>query len=175
MTDRVDEIQSLVEMWPFMEEKTLFCNYSEKRKEKMKYRWIYCIDYWKVKNFKLMAIIANGELKINKYIMCEVRKQKRSLCCLCQISIQFLPCKCLTYSVYQNCISKFSSYLILSTFRQTIKKIQSQELLITFLLLRFNKHLTGWHCALKRDGWSLMDVYTYTNNSIVTVQNWKLF
>lgn len=77
--------------------------------------------------------------------------------------------------MYQNLISKFSSYLILSTFQQTIKKIQSQELLITFLLLRFNKHLTGWHCALKRDGWSLMDVYTYTNNSIVTVQNGKLF
>ena len=51
-----------------MKEKTLYCNYSEKRKERIKYRWIYCIDYRKVKNSKLTAVIANGELKINEYI-----------------------------------------------------------------------------------------------------------
>lgn len=46
--------------------KDTLLNYTEKRKERIKYRWIYFIDYREVKNSKLMAVIANGELKIKE-------------------------------------------------------------------------------------------------------------
>lgn len=82
------------------------------------------------------------KLKVNNYIVqCVRSEKKKSLFSLCQVSVHFLL---LTvphlHFVYQNLASKLSSYLILSTFWQTIKKGQSQELLITFLLLRFNNH-----------------------------------
>lgn len=148
------------------------------RKGRSKYRWICCFDCRKVNNSILIAIVFKAELRVNGYIELCVRSDQNNKKVLLQPLpnvYTLFPIKNASHAVYQNLISKLSSYLILSTFWQTIQKVQSQELLITFLLLRFNKHQTGWRCALERDGWSLMDVYTYTNNSILTVQNGKLF
>lgn len=88
----------------------------------------------------------------------------------------FFSClnKLISQSVSQDLRTKLSPHLFWAQLCPIIRG-KSQKLLTAFLLLRFNSHSHIRHCAMERDGWSLMAVYTYTSNSIVTVPNWNLF
>lgn len=108
-------------------------------------------------------------------IMCKLRS-KMFLCSFGHVSIFFFPClnKLISQSVSQDLRTKLSPHLFWAQLCPIIWG-KSQKLLTAFLLLRFNSHSHIRHCAVERDGWSLMAVYTYTSNSIVTVPNWNLF